>query len=225
MRFMRSCLPLVLAYLALSAGSARAQSEPSCLRNRPISAEQKALLDEVNLLRSQPQRYAERVRAEFSSLGSDGIYLSEGIRIRTEEGRRAVDEALAFLERAQPVPPLRHVSCLSMAAQAHAEEQGPTGEIGHRSRDGSGPSERAGRLLKGKASCGENIDYGHRSARGAVIALVVDDGVPSRGHRTNLFNSSYISVGFGTGPHSRYRYMVVQLLCMHDVSEWDEPSK
>lgn len=39
--------------------------------------------------------------------------------------------------------------------------------------------------------------------------LVVDDGVPNRGHRHNIFNPSYKIVGIGAYYHSEYRICVV----------------
>ena len=38
---------------------------------------------------------------------------------------------------------------------------------------------------------GENIAYGTTGGEAVVIALFIDDGVPSRGHRTNIFSNSY----------------------------------
>ena len=55
----------------------------------------------------------------------------------------------------------------------------------------------------------ENISYGGYSARGVVIQLIVDDGVPGRGHRINLFNPDYRQVGIGCGRHARFHDMCV----------------
>jgi uncharacterized protein YkwD len=55
----------------------------------------------------------------------------------------------------------------------------------------------------------ENIAYGGYSTRGVVIQLIVDDGVPGREHRVNMFNSDYRYVGVGCGPHARLHDMCV----------------
>ncbi len=52
------------------------------------------------------------------------------------------------------------------------------------------------------------------------MQLTVDEGVPSRGHRTNLFKSGYKTLGVATGPHAKlFGSMTVLLLCLHDVDE------
>jgi len=56
---------------------------------------------------------------------------------------------------------------------------------------------------------GENISYGYSKPRDIMIQLAVDDGVPSRGHRTNIFKEDYQYVGTCYGPHKGYREMTV----------------
>jgi uncharacterized protein YkwD len=51
---------------------------------------------------------------------------------------------------------------------------------------------------------GENIDYGQKSAQEVIIALMVDDGVESRGHRENIFNKGFKFMGCFTGDHKTY---------------------
>jgi uncharacterized protein YkwD len=51
---------------------------------------------------------------------------------------------------------------------------------------------------------GENVAYGQRTARDVVSAFIVDDGVPGRGHRKNLYNAGYHFMGVDCGPHSVY---------------------
>ena len=50
----------------------------------------------------------------------------------------------------------------------------------------------------------ENISYGGNTARGVIIQLIVDDGVPGRGHRVNIFSPTYRFVGVGCESHARY---------------------
>jgi uncharacterized protein YkwD len=55
----------------------------------------------------------------------------------------------------------------------------------------------------------ENISYGDNDARGVLIQLIVDDGTPNRGHRSNIFNADYRYVGLACGPHSHFGLMCV----------------
>jgi uncharacterized protein YkwD len=50
----------------------------------------------------------------------------------------------------------------------------------------------------------ENISAGEDDARMVVIQLLVDDGVPSRGHRKNLFNPDLHQAGAGAASHTEY---------------------
>jgi uncharacterized protein YkwD len=53
------------------------------------------------------------------------------------------------------------------------------------------------------------LAYGYDETRNIVTALLIDDGVPSRGHRTNLLNGRFNVVGVGVGLHQVYRHMCV----------------
>jgi uncharacterized protein YkwD len=55
----------------------------------------------------------------------------------------------------------------------------------------------------------ENISYGMRKARDIVIQLIVDDGVPGRGHRNNIFHTESRYTGVHMGPHRQYKRMCV----------------
>lgn len=55
----------------------------------------------------------------------------------------------------------------------------------------------------------ENIHYGPGGARGIVCALIVDHGVSGRGHRKNIFNSSFRVAGIACGGHARFGAMCV----------------
>lgn len=183
------------------------------------SAEQRAMADEINFARMQPGQYADIIERYFEDMGENGLYRdARGRWIRTEEGRTAVDEAVAFLRVAAPVPALALDRCLSQAAGDHVADTGPSGQIGHVGSDGSKPSQRASRRVGEKVHCGENISYGMSTPQEHVIGLIVDDGVSSRGHRDNLFTPGYRSLGVAAGAHRDYGSMAVQMFCHEDLS-------
>ena len=140
--------------------------------------------------------------------------LLDHVPIRTNEGRSAVLEAAEFLESVEPVMELIGYSeALHLAARDHVLDQGPTGGIGHSGTDGSRPGQRMRRYGEpGDATgslTGEVINYGDETPRMTVIQLVIDDGVPDRGHRHNLFNPKFRAAGAAIGYHKEYGTMVV----------------
>ena len=217
-------MPLTLQLFTMTAAvlfgataAGQVTSGIGCTQPIALLAEQRRMTDEVNLARTSPEGYANILEQYYKTLGNDRIQRSKGHTLRMIEGRPAVKEAITFLRSAKTLPALNLNSCLSQSAQDHVSGTGPAGQTGHRGRDGSDPSERATRRLGYQAHCGENISYGRDSAREHVIALIVDDGVKSRGHRANIFSESYRSIGIGIGSHARYRNMTVHVLCTDDL--------
>ncbi len=206
-----------VAVIVGATAAGQVASGVGCTQPMERLVQQRRMADEVNLARSSPEAYALIIEQYYRTLGKNRIYRREGRKLRMIEGRPAVNEAITFLRSTKPLPALGLNSCLSQSAQDHVSGTGASGQTGHRGRDGSDPSERATRRLGYRAYCGENISYGRDSAREHVIALIVDDGVKSRGHRLNLFSASYRSIGIGVGSHARYRSMTVHVLCTDDL--------
>jgi uncharacterized protein YkwD len=173
-----------------------------------LSELEKAILHEQNLARGNPSAYAEFAR-EYRIRFQGNLYVSGRRRFRTKEGLKAVDEAIAFLVKTRAVPPLAPSRPLSLAARDHVKDTGPKGLTGHDGSDGSRPADRIARHGKWKKTCGENIAYGHSIAREIVLQLIIDDGVPDRGHRRNMFNPDFKVSGVHVGPHKVYRVMSV----------------
>jgi len=170
----------------------------------------KQVLAEINLSRSAPRSYAGFLRT-FRGLFQGKEYLLPGstTRIRTSEGARAVDEAIRFLSRQKPLPPLGWSEGLAAAAAELAEEQGRSGDTGHEGRRSHGMRERIERHGRWQREIAENIGYGPSVAREMVMQLIIDDGVPSRGHRTNIFGAAFTVAGVACGPHPRFGSMCV----------------
>ena len=87
--------------------------------------------------------------------------------------------------------------------------QGPTGATGHTGPDGSTMRTRIERHMKWESTIGENIQYNSQTPLEALLSLVIDDGVPSRGHRNNIFSTRFYYMGAATGMHSRFQSMTV----------------
>jgi len=163
-----------------------------------------AVIREMNLARENPRLYATFVQEVRSRMNGNALVLPGGTRVRTKEGTSAVDEAIRFLQSVQPVQPLALSRGMSRAAADHCADQADGG-FGHAGRDRSHAGERIARYGTVSGGWGENISYGKASARDVVIALIIDDGLPARKHRKNIFNPSYNYAGAAFGRHARFR--------------------
>lgn len=168
------------------------------------------VLAALNRVRTDPvgfagmlQQYRARMQGKrFLKPGTTNVW------IVTQEGTAAVDEAIAVLRATPPLPALSVNPGLALAAFDQVVWQGPRGEVGHRGEGGSSPSDRLIRHGLRPRMSGEDIDYGAEGLQ-AVIDLIVDDGVASRGHRHNILNPDFRQVGIAIGPHRQYGTMCV----------------
>jgi uncharacterized protein YkwD len=124
--------------------------------------------------------------------------------MQTREGVPAVDEAIKYLVKQKPLPPLSWSPGLAAAAAELAEEQGESGATGHIGRQSRGPQERVERHGKWERQMAENIAYGPTDARSMVLQLIIDDGVRNRGHRKTIFTPALGTAGVACGSHPQF---------------------
>lgn len=168
------------------------------------------LLAEINLARSQPHKYVEYLR-QYRGAFNGRMRKIPGrcVSMLTREGTKAVDEAIHFMSRRKPLPPLTGSTGLAAAAAELAREQRETGAMGHVGEFCGGIKNRIERYGDWERRIGENIIYSPIDPREMVMQLIIDDGVPERGHRTNLFSQAFEVVGIFCGPHPRFEGMCV----------------
>jgi len=210
---------LMLVMLLLLGGALCAQKEykwPDLLNTAKdadyLSAQERAVIFEMNKARSNPKRYALEVilpmKKRFTDSENSRIYYnSDSMRIMTQEGTAAIDECVKEMMGTAPMGMLLPSKGMSRAALDHTKDQSRTGKTGHTGKDGSTPWKRMERYGRWLGTCGENIDYGNKDAQAIVVSLLVDDGVPSRGHRRSILNSAFKVAGVAIGSHSKYRDM------------------
>lgn len=163
-----------------------------------MRAEELSMIDEINLVRSDPKAYASIAES----------YLEEIRNGRAFGSVEACQELIKELKGMSPLPTLEPGECLYEAAKKHAEDQRPTGSIDHLGRDGSYPWDRVRRACKDMTDGNENIVGGPGEVRNSVLLLLVDDGIPGRGHRRTLLNKDWKYVAcykagqVGTMPNS-----------------------
>ncbi len=171
---------------------------------------ERGVLHELNLLRSNPGAYARQYLVPMRGYYQGRLFRRPGmVPILTQEGVSALDECIRVLERSRPVGELAASPGLARAARDHVRDQSASGRVGHTGADGSGMELRISRYGRWLEAAGENISYGYDDPRSIVTALLVDDGVASRGHRRNLLSDRFRVVGIAIGSHRVYRQMCV----------------
>jgi hypothetical protein len=158
----------------------------------------RAVLDEINFARTHPAQYANLLR---EARGKDDGYGAPD--------PDCLDEAIAFMDAQPPLPPLEPDTALAASAAVHTADQGPRGVTGHNGADGSTPFQRIHRQGVWSTRSAEVISYGYGSAAGVVRQLIVDEGVPDRGHREIIFDPKLRTAGAGCGRHAVYGHMCV----------------
>ncbi len=171
---------------------------------------EESIVFELNLVRTNPAKYAEFYIEPLLGLFEGKLFkYPEQLPIITKEGKKAVQECIRALKLAKPAGVLYPNESLSKAADDLVNFQTRNGKVGHIGKNRSTPVDRIERYGEWEHRVAENISYGSHSARQIVIALLVDDGVPSRGHRKNILNNDFKLVGLGTGQHPKYGTMCV----------------
>lgn len=191
---------LFLLFLAAAIQSALAGEGTSADAG---SMSSRAVLRELNLARQTPALYATFVEELRGRMNGNVMVLPGHTRIRTKEGTRALDDALRFLRNVEPQAPLALSPGMSRAAADHCADQA-SGGFGHAGRDSSHADKRIARYGTFGGCWGENISYGKSTARDVVLALIIDDGLPARKHRHNIFNPNFNFAGAAFGRHARF---------------------
>ncbi|ABF53333.1 CAP domain-containing protein [Sphingopyxis alaskensis] len=201
---MKPSRPIAAVLLLLALGATAARAAPDRF--------EAGVFAELNRLRSNPAAYADFLRdyrPRFEGRRLRGAEEGE-IDILTREGVVAVDEAIRELRREKPLPELAWSDLLARAAADHVAVQSRSGAVGHYTR-GQGPGERM-RARGGGPYVNEVITYGHHTPEGVVDQLLIDDGVPDRGHRFSLLRPTHRFVGVACGRHPVHRTMCVALM-------------
>jgi len=165
-----------------------------------LTDEEKKVLTLVNLARLDGNAFIKNVLDPFVKENStpDNDYLrSLYIDLRNVSGLKA----------------LLPNNKLSQSAAYHANDMGANGKTGHNSSDGTACFDRIRRYHDG-GYMAENCDYGYSDALHIVLHLMIDDGVPSKGHRASILSPYYKRVGISIKPHQVWSFN-----CVMDFSD------
>ena len=155
------------------------------------SVVEKDVVLHTNLVRLYPQKYL-RLVAEKWEMPDRYSALDKS----TQFYRGLLQE----LSKMRPTHALLPSNRLQHSAACFARAQGRSGATGH-NRSGTGCPD---------LNTAENCDYGMNAGEDVVMHLLIDEDIPSLGHRKNLLNPEYFTIGVGHGTHARYGQMTVQ---------------
>ena len=221
----RIILVLILATLGVLSVTRPSAEEPTKDASREgADAIENAIVEEHNRARQDPNGYAVHLEALRSQFDGKLLRFPGEPSILTAEGVAAVDEAIDYLRGADPLPALISSEGMSRAAEDHVRDQGPKGATGHDGSDGSKPWDRVGRYGTWGVVVGENLSYGPDRARRVVMGLIIDDDVPDRGHRKNIFSDEFRFIGVACGPHRTFRTMCAIDYAADFTEDLDSPA-
>ncbi|CDW89935.1 UNKNOWN [Stylonychia lemnae] len=165
------------------------------------------ILEFTNKIRANPKEMIPHLEKILATFEGDVMYIDGQIGIQTNEGPAAVQEAIEFAKTAAPVGTLTWNDQLARCSQDHVEDIGPKGLTQHESSKGEGLMAKVSKHFQVNGMVGENLSFGQSSGIDVVLQLVIDDGVASRGHRNNIFQSKFGKLGCFSGQHSGYETM------------------
>ncbi|CAI2376701.1 unnamed protein product [Moneuplotes crassus] len=162
-----------------------------------------------NKLRTDPQSFIPILEDYISRFEGTLLKRPGRANLRTNEGIPAFEEALEYLKTQEPVCEQTYSECLSVVAKGHAQDLGENNITGHYGSKGSTMQERIEKICRWEVSIGENISYNCHEGLETVVMLLVDDGVPDRSHRINIFKPKYECLGIGIYKHPKWKNSVV----------------
>ena len=150
-----------------------------------LTKNEKDVIYILNLVRTQPALFVKTVLKNYPAVsGNDHLVNNSYFR-----------SLVKTLEKMEPVNMLYPDKACFESAQCHAYHSGLTGYVGH---------DRKTKACKAKKHFhGECADYGHSDPLEFVLSLLIDEGIPSLGHRKACF-TNYTKLGVSIQPHSRY---------------------
>jgi uncharacterized protein YkwD len=151
-----------------------------------MSYTEKNVIYILNLIRANPSLFVKTVLLKYPS-ASGNDYLAENAFY--------FKSLVNTLEKLEPLNILSPDKDCFESATCHASSSGILGYVGHKrvNRD----------CEKKKTYNGECCDYGHKDPLDIVLSLLIDEGIPSLGHR-NVMLSGYSKVGVSVQPHKKY---------------------
>jgi len=149
-----------------------------------MKGEELEMVEEINLVRSNPKGYIPHIKEYIKEMRNTKSF---GFGDPVADSYELIEQ----LEETAPLSILVPSECVYTAAKKHGEDRKQAGSNDHVGTDGSWPWDRVLRECTHMRDGNENLVGGPANVRRAVILLLVDSGIPNRGHRTTLLNSNW----------------------------------
>ena len=175
------------------------------------TAKIKEIIEEINLLRSDPPLYAKKIE-EYSHYFTNNIIKIPNINVKilTQEGPAPYLETVEYLKGLGKVNELIPSKALCEIAQEFADnvKDSETGEIDEEIHeqiiDKHGTF--SGRFTRA-------MDFGGFTSEQVVINFLVCDGDPDRSQREPVLGTGLKKIGIAFGPHDIYSTVCVLVTC------------
>jgi uncharacterized protein YkwD len=116
-----------------------------------------------------------------------------------------VKSLIVDLNKTKGKAPFKVSRELYECASKHAIDMGKKGKTGHDSSKGESFSERMKKCVNDNVAMrGENCSYGMDTPIGIIMQLLIDENVSSLGHRKNILEEPFNTVGVAIEPHKKY---------------------
>jgi uncharacterized protein YkwD len=152
--------------------------------------EQKVILI-MNLARADGLLFAE-------------TFLKNYLALKEKKSNKYIRSLYHDLQKVKNLPMLFPEKDLYDIARDHATRSGMKGYEGHKGFKG-----RYTPVMDRYMEVGENIYYGKYTPEEIVLQLLIDEGIEDLGHRNNILNPRFNSIGVSIKPHKSYDYNCV----------------
>ena len=155
-----------------------------------MTTEERKTIYILNLARINPVLFANTVVQQYPD--KDGRFVNRKSYYYTS--------LLATMRKLKPMKLLYPDSLCYSSALCHAITTGKGGTVTH--------NRTTDECRKKQYFSGECCQYGYKTALDVLLSLLIDEGIPSLGHRSICLDS-YERLGVSIQPHSSYRYTAV----------------
>jgi hypothetical protein len=163
----------------------------------------------VNRVRTNPQSVTgdlDNMRKYYD----EKYFINQDLKAKmaTHEGVSAVNEALDYIYKQQPIGELKRNRALDLAARQMQIYLEKTGKVSAE-QESMKMGQRVKMFVKEGGLYAENISFGVINPINVINQFMVSDGIAHRIHRTNLMNPRFSHVGVAMGPHKDYGFVCV----------------